>query len=164
MQRIGLYYPYIRCRAERRLKLTALYWPKLARAVPEGYPVADSDVTDQADSHGTHGWDAQSLARALLRADGTRPAPEESLEQAIGLLSLRLVVPQDLDAVPVETIVRIRTRRQAELDAFTDAVNAVATELRGSLGGSRTPGRCTSTSTSPSAGPSNGRWRNSGKP
>ncbi|MFD5329155.1 DUF6236 family protein [Streptomyces sp. NPDC127092] len=279
MHRIGLYYPYIHCRDERWLKLTALYWPKLARVVPDGYPVADSDtvaalddglggflqatsphaaaeavaplfldllrehgealravlgigathwahghrvaaeasapatgflagavrqrlglaalheeevapelrealvehrlafvtmrtrppyrygvpwlamspqlawvykcvltdelarrtrftpVTDQPVSHAVHGWDSRLLARALLDlGDRTAPAPAESLEQAVGLLSLRLVVPQDLDAVPVEKIVRLRTRHRAEFDAFTGAVGTVAKDLRESLG------------------------------
>ncbi|MFD7981018.1 DUF6236 family protein [Streptomyces sp. NPDC059071] len=279
MHRIGLYYPYIHCRDERWLKLTALYWPKLARVVPDGYPVADSDtvaalddglggflqatsphaaaeavaplfldllrehgealravhgigethrahgdrvmaeasapadgilartvqrrhvlaalheeevapelrealvehrlsfatvrtrppyrygvpwlamsprlawvykcvltdelarrtrftpVTDQPVSHAVHGWDSRLLARALLDlGDHAAPAPAESLEQAVGLLSLRLVVPEDLDAVPVEKIVRLRTRHRAEFDAFTGAVGTVAKGLRESLG------------------------------
>ncbi|MFI8822651.1 DUF6236 family protein [Streptomyces sp. NPDC053431] len=279
MQRIGLYYPYIHCRDERWLKLTALYWPKLARVVPDGYPVADSDtvaalddglggflqptspgaaaeavaplflellrehgvalraihgisetqrahgyrvmaeasapavgmrtrvaqrrlglaalhedevapalrnallehrlafatarthppyrygipwlamsprlawlykcvltdelarrtrfapLTDQSVSHAVHGWDAGLVARALLDlGDHTPPSPAESLEQAVGLLSLRLVVPENLDAVPVEKIVRLRTRHRAEFDAFTNAVSTVTKNLRESLG------------------------------
>jgi hypothetical protein len=41
---IGLYYPFIHFKDERWLKLVALYWPKLARIVPSGYPTHDSDT------------------------------------------------------------------------------------------------------------------------
>jgi hypothetical protein len=40
----GLYYPYIHFRDEGWLKVAALYWPKMARIVPSGYPVRDSDT------------------------------------------------------------------------------------------------------------------------
>ncbi|MFC8434925.1 hypothetical protein [Streptomyces sp. NPDC057253] len=42
LQRIGLYYPYIRFRNEEWLKTAVLYWPKLARVISGDYPVADS--------------------------------------------------------------------------------------------------------------------------
>ena len=43
--RIGLYYPYVHFRNEAWLKVAALYWPKLARIVPEGYLVRDNATT-----------------------------------------------------------------------------------------------------------------------
>ncbi|MFJ9823636.1 DUF6236 family protein [Streptomyces sp. NPDC101160] len=278
MQQIGLYYPYIHCRDERWLKLTALYWPKLARVVPDGYPVADSDtvaalndglggflearspraaaaavaplfldllrehggvlraihgvmdvaeangfqvttepaaqpelnprfglaglhwdeispelrdalvehrlaiitertriartdgirwvamrprlawvykcvltdelarrtrftpLTDQTTSHGAHGWDAQLIAQTLLDiGEVLPPAHGEGLQQTIGLMSLRLVVPEDLDAVPVEKIVQLRNRHRAEFNAFTDAVSTAASNFRESLGSIEDP-------------------------
>jgi hypothetical protein len=45
LPRIGLYYPYVHFRDESWLKVTALYWSKLARIVPKGYFVRDSAVT-----------------------------------------------------------------------------------------------------------------------
>ncbi|MFJ9721113.1 DUF6236 family protein [Streptomyces sp. NPDC101213] len=42
LDRIGLYYPFIHVRNPEWLKLSALYWPKLARIVPKNYPVSDS--------------------------------------------------------------------------------------------------------------------------
>ncbi|MFG3345235.1 DUF6236 family protein [Streptomyces sp. NPDC048018] len=279
MQQIGLYYPYIHCRDERWLKLTALYWAKLARVVPDGYPVADSEtaaalndgldgkfldvtsprlaagavaplflelirehgqvlraihgvmdvaeangfqvtaepaarpehnprfdlaglhedeiapelrdallenglaiitqrtriartdgihwiamrprlawvykcvltdelarrtrftpLTDQPTSHGAHGWDARLIAQTLLDlGEAAPPALGEDLQQAIGLMSLRLVVPEDLDAVPVEKIVRLRTDHRAEFTAFTDAVSTAASDFRESLGSIEDP-------------------------
>ena len=38
----GLYYPYIHFRDDNWLKLSALYWPAMARMVPNGYPTEDS--------------------------------------------------------------------------------------------------------------------------
>jgi hypothetical protein len=43
MATIGLYYPYIQFKDESWLKLTALYWDQMARIVPSGFPLADSD-------------------------------------------------------------------------------------------------------------------------
>ncbi|MFJ8763165.1 DUF6236 family protein [Streptomyces cyaneofuscatus] len=39
-----MYYPYVHIRDECWIKTAALYWPKIARVVPAGYPVADSDT------------------------------------------------------------------------------------------------------------------------
>ncbi|MGW2540967.1 DUF6236 family protein [Kitasatospora sp. NPDC001574] len=43
MQRIGLYYPYVHFRDEAWVKAAALYCPKLARVVPDDFPLADPD-------------------------------------------------------------------------------------------------------------------------
>lgn len=41
-QNIALYYPYIHFKDEAWLKQAALYWPRLARIVPDHYPTRDS--------------------------------------------------------------------------------------------------------------------------
>lgn len=41
-RRHGLYYPFFHVRDDRWLKVSALYWPRMARLVPEGYPTRDS--------------------------------------------------------------------------------------------------------------------------
>src|SRR5262249_48157769 len=43
--RVGLYYPYVHFSNKTWLKAAALYWPKMARIVPEGYPVNDDSIT-----------------------------------------------------------------------------------------------------------------------
>lgn len=43
-QKYGLYYPYFHVRDERWLKLSALYWPRIVRIVPEDYPTRDSET------------------------------------------------------------------------------------------------------------------------
>lgn len=45
VSRIGLYYPYVHFRDKNWLKVAALYWPQIARIVPDGYPVYDDPVT-----------------------------------------------------------------------------------------------------------------------
>jgi hypothetical protein len=44
---IGLYYPFIHFKDEAWLKLAALYWDKMARIVPQGLTVHDSDTVKQ---------------------------------------------------------------------------------------------------------------------
>jgi len=39
---IGLYYPFIHFKDEQWLKLSALYWDKMARIVPKDYDKKDS--------------------------------------------------------------------------------------------------------------------------
>jgi hypothetical protein len=45
LQGYGLYYPYFHIRDERWLKIAALYWPKIIRVVPDGYPTANDTDT-----------------------------------------------------------------------------------------------------------------------
>src|SRR5438445_13685682 len=40
--KIGLYYPYIHFRNEEWLRTSLLYWDRMARIVPRGYPPHDS--------------------------------------------------------------------------------------------------------------------------
>jgi hypothetical protein len=44
LPRFGLYFPYIHFRDDDWVKVAALYWPKMARIVPAGYPIHDSDT------------------------------------------------------------------------------------------------------------------------
>ncbi len=41
---IGLYYPYIHFKSDSWFKLSALYWDRMARIVPESFSTDDSDV------------------------------------------------------------------------------------------------------------------------
>ncbi|RAO40487.1 hypothetical protein GAR06_06233 [Micromonospora saelicesensis] len=45
--RIGLYYPFIHFRDEAWLKHTSLYWDRMARIVPTGYGLRDSDTVSE---------------------------------------------------------------------------------------------------------------------
>ncbi|WP_330309805.1 MULTISPECIES: DUF6236 family protein [unclassified Streptomyces] len=255
LQRIGLYYPYVNFRDEQWLKTAALYWPQLARIVPDRFPVTDSDTaraltaeldfvvpvepsssalgvssvfldviaahaddlrqrygwavaepqppgraylhwgevapdvrealfgtglavpsrgtrfsepgvddwvgmdpalvwvykcalseevarrgdfvptTDQAAAHAaSHGWDAERVTDALLDRPSVlrepREAPSSDLTDAMGMLAVRIVVPEDLDAVPVGKIVELRRRHKDEFDTFNREVTAAAADLR----------------------------------
>ncbi|WP_030273039.1 DUF6236 family protein [Streptomyces sp. NRRL B-24484] len=44
MRNTGLYYPYVHLRDEQWAKAAALYWKRLARVVPEGFPVRDGHL------------------------------------------------------------------------------------------------------------------------
>ena len=42
--RLGLYYPFVQFQSDSWLKLAALYWDRIARIVPPGYHLQDSDT------------------------------------------------------------------------------------------------------------------------
>jgi hypothetical protein len=44
---VGLYYPFIHFKNDAWLKLTALYWDKMGRIVPETYRTEDTDTVKQ---------------------------------------------------------------------------------------------------------------------
>jgi hypothetical protein len=48
--KVGLYYPHIHFRDEEWLKTSVLYWDRLARIVPAGYPPDDSDTVRRLQS------------------------------------------------------------------------------------------------------------------
>lgn len=94
-------------------------------------------TTDQASAHAaspTHGWDAERVADLLLdRASHPREprdAPSRDLTDMVGMLAVRIVLPEDLDAVPVEKIVEVRRRHKEEFDNFNREVTATAADLR----------------------------------
>ncbi|WIX82241.1 DUF6236 family protein [Amycolatopsis carbonis] len=73
MDPIALYYPYIHVRDDRWLKYAALYWPKLARLRPAGYPTLDSPVSRALRSEANWlvdvtppAWAAQEVGRPFL--------------------------------------------------------------------------------------------------
>ena len=44
---IGLYHPFIHFRDDGWVKLASLYWDRMARIVPPGYPTTDSEVVQR---------------------------------------------------------------------------------------------------------------------
>ncbi|MBG0853673.1 hypothetical protein I2W78_17915 [Streptomyces spinoverrucosus] len=79
-------------------------------------------VTDQELSHtALSGWTLDRLVRLLVdppapHDDRSQPGPD--LVDAFVFLAFATVVPANLDAVPVEKIIEVRSKFGAELDAF----------------------------------------------
>jgi hypothetical protein len=45
-ERFALYYPWINIRSDEWIKLAALYWNRIGRIVPPGYPTRDSPTVE----------------------------------------------------------------------------------------------------------------------
>ena len=88
-------------------------------------------TTDQENAYAAmNTWTPDRIVTALL-GDLDRPAsatPNE-LPEKLGLLALELVVPTDLDRVPITQIIDIRKRYSAEFFAFGQAVDETASEI-----------------------------------
>ncbi|GAA5180285.1 hypothetical protein GCM10023322_12240 [Rugosimonospora acidiphila] len=77
-----------------------------------------------------HDWTAQHLAAALLDIPGPPPTQRAApLEEVLALLTLRLVVPANLDRVPASAIVEVRRRFGAEFLAFGAEIDRAAADL-----------------------------------
>lgn len=55
-QRHGLYYPFFHVRDDRWLKVSALYWPRVARLVPDWYLTTNDSETARAFSNADPGF------------------------------------------------------------------------------------------------------------
>ncbi|MEV0783782.1 DUF6236 family protein [Streptomyces sp. NPDC050423] len=75
MDRFALYYPHIHVRDDSWLKYTALYWPKMARIRPPGYPLQDSPAARELHA-----------ARWLLDFEPPSRAADEVAEPFLELL------------------------------------------------------------------------------
>jgi hypothetical protein len=92
LARIGLYYPYVHFRHKDWLKVAALYWPKIARIVPDVYPVHDDPITqsliDELDF-------VINISPDSGRADASRMMLEALVAHDGGLGHSRYQVPPD---------------------------------------------------------------------
>ncbi|MFE7216670.1 DUF6236 family protein [Streptomyces sp. NPDC001698] len=87
-----------------------------------------SPFTDQPSAHIAHGgWDSDGLASALLGGPVAASADEDL--RAVGLLALRIVTPENLADVPVEKIIRIRSKNRDLFDRFSAEVTRTVDEL-----------------------------------
>jgi hypothetical protein len=84
--------------------------------------------TDQPNAHiAVGGTDPEDLGAALLGEPVS--ASTDDTSPAVGLLALRIVTPDNLADVPVETIIRIRTENRDLFDRFNAEVTRTVTEL-----------------------------------
>ncbi|SMF70721.1 DUF6236 family protein [Streptomyces sp. Amel2xC10] len=89
-------------------------------------------TTDQVAAHSaTDGWDTDRIAEALL--DRQTPVVDSDFARHIGLMALEFVLPANLDDVPVEKIINLRKRYEAEFTAFNSAVSTAASDLEAEL-------------------------------
>ncbi|MEU9592333.1 DUF6236 family protein [Streptomyces sp. NPDC048219] len=92
-------------------------------------------LTDQVAAHTASGtWNADRMAAVLLSEATASAREHEDLTARVGVLSVRYVLPARLEAVPVDKIVELRTRYEAEFRAFSDSVERTASTLRDSVG------------------------------
>ncbi|MFE3197764.1 DUF6236 family protein [Embleya sp. NPDC059237] len=95
-------------------------------------------LTDRVGAHSATGtWDDTRIAEVLLGQ--STPVPDQDIARMVGHLAIELVVPADLESVPVERIIKLRTDHGAEFTAFTSAVADLARELEPALGGIEDP-------------------------
>ncbi|GAA2266997.1 hypothetical protein GCM10010430_60190 [Kitasatospora cystarginea] len=86
-------------------------------------------VTDQIDAHAAgDGWSSEQIARALL-GGGRGPAAAE-VESRIALMAVQCVLPADLENVPIEKIIKLRTDYADEFALFAAAIDTASAELR----------------------------------
>ncbi|MFE9914713.1 DUF6236 family protein [Micromonospora sp. NPDC005553] len=75
-------------------------------------------------------WTTDRIAAMLLDDDTVRrPSTSDQLAQTLGFLALDLVVPANLDTVPIQKIIDIRERYGAEFLAFGQAVDEAAAAM-----------------------------------
>lgn len=91
-------------------------------------------ITDQVAAHSaTDGWDSDRIAAAML---GEPPRPASCDETArLGLMAVQCVLPDGLRSVPVAKIIQLRNDHRAEFNAFTQAVDKAAADLREQVAG-----------------------------
>lgn len=97
----------------------------------------DSKLTPVADEPTAYAncgaWTSERFASSLLGDDFTASHGESDTVSRLGMLAMRIAVPTDPEAVPVERIIKIRKRYGAELDAFHDLITATGADLAAEL-------------------------------
>lgn len=88
-------------------------------------------TTDQPDAYAiTNQWSATHMAAALLKIRApVATTAEPELVQRLAFLALALVVPAELDRLPVRKVVELRERHGKEFLEFGQAVDQAADEL-----------------------------------
>ena len=148
MDPIALYYPYIHVRDDRWLKYAALYWPRMGRLRPAGYPTSDSPVAqalkkdmnwllDISPEHAAPAVeqpflelldehsDALQQRFGVDRADRWPMAPRDGAPQSHGSWGFEGRLHHIESANPHLGYVQIRKISQQVVDSFVDTGLAV---------------------------------------
>jgi hypothetical protein len=80
-------------------------------------------------------WTPDRLASVLLGQALVRSPQDQDWRVDLATLALRVAVPADLEAVPIDRIIKIRKRFGVELDAFRELIAATSQELADELDG-----------------------------
>jgi hypothetical protein len=97
--------------------------------------VADSNqlalTTDQSVAHALAGrWSEERMGAYLTGSSSATSAPlADDLGESMGLLALNLVVPADLDSIPIEAAIELRRKHAAEFDAFRITIDGIVQDL-----------------------------------
>jgi hypothetical protein len=110
-------------------KLASLYMTALAQAIASrrgAHP-----VTDDALSHvGLGDFKMERLAEALLdEIAEPRPRSRYEAEQFMAGLTMKMVVPANIDDVPAKQIVKFRERYAGEREAFQQQIEAMVASI-----------------------------------
>lgn len=114
-----------------------LMFPELASVytsvLAENFATANmlQPTTDEDGAYAvTNNWTSDRIAAALLDSSARpgSPTPNE-LPETLGFLALKLVIPGNLDRVPISQIIDIRERYSAEFFAFGQAVDQAAASM-----------------------------------
>ncbi|WP_405720601.1 DUF6236 family protein [Streptomyces sp. NBC_01537] len=101
-------------------------------------------TTDEPTAHiASNGWDSDRITTALLGGAAgpsvTPSAGDVELASHVGMLAIRIAIPEFLSEVRVEKIIKLRQDYKAEFDAFTSAVTETVADLRSELVGVSLP-------------------------
>ncbi|MGW8779497.1 DUF6236 family protein [Streptomyces sp. NPDC055796] len=90
---------------------------------------AFAPVTDQLEAHAaTDDWTAERITGTLL-GSAAPAVGRESAQATLAMMAVRCVLPANLNHVPAERIVRLRTQYADEFVAFTTAVDAATSDV-----------------------------------
>ncbi len=90
-------------------------------------------MTNEVAAHSVTGG---TVAQLLTEPHGPRSASQAEIgliREQLALMAVQTIVPANIGAVPIETIIGLRTKYEAEFDAFTTAVDVTAAELATTL-------------------------------
>ena len=97
-------------------------------------------VSDDSSAYDACGaWTPTRFAATLLGEDLESPRLDHDHQVKLAMLALNIAIPRDLEAVPIERIIKIRKRYGTELDAFRALIATTGQELSAELENVRHP-------------------------
>jgi hypothetical protein len=88
-------------------------------------------LTDDNFSHAASGVTMDRIAAALLPGSLSQTWNEPDVEVDFAMVAIEMVVPKDIDRLPVQKIIELRKKHPEEMAAFQNFARTVASELKG---------------------------------